>query len=111
MKCSKCGTENPEGKSVCKKCGAFLYSSNPKNRRPLTPEQRKSQRKARAKGNALGCLWTFLVVAGTFIVLGIIVYILVAFVLPPDFFDYISPTTTVTDTLSTTTASVPSATP
>jgi len=86
MKCSKCGTENVKGKSVCKKCGAFLYSPNPQNRVALTPEQKKTMRKARVKGTALGCFWSALIIVGMFAVLGIISFLLVRFVIPEDYF-------------------------
>jgi len=103
MKCTKCGTENPQGKNVCLKCGAFLYSSNPRNRQPLTPEQKKAQRKARVKGGALGCLWTLLIIIGTFIVLGVIIFLLVNYILPQDFLDFLYTTSTsVSETVSTT---------
>lgn len=114
MKCSKCGTENIKGKSVCKKCGAFLYSHNPQNRIPLTPEQKKTMRKARVKGTALGCFWSALIIVGMFVVLGIISFLLVRFVIPEDYFasmsnPYVSETagtgeTTVLPTDNTTTA-------
>lgn len=96
MKCTKCGTENPAGKNVCTKCGAFLYSSNPKNRQPLTTEQKKAQRKVRVKGATLGCLWTFLVIIGVFLVLGLIIFLLFQYVLPPDFIEFLVPTTVET---------------
>ena len=90
MKCSKCGTENTKGKSVCKKCGAFLYSPNPQNRVPLTPEQKKTRRKARIKGTALGCFWSALIIVGMFVVLGIISFLLVRFVIPEEYFSSMS---------------------
>lgn len=103
MKCTKCGTENPQGKNVCLKCGAFLYSSNPRNRQPLTPEQKKSQRNARFKGSVLGCLWTLLIIVGTFIVLGVIIFVLVNYILPQDFLDFIyTPATSLPETTGTT---------
>ena len=86
MKCNRCGTENPKGKSVCKKCGAFLYSANPNNRVPLTREQKRERRKALLKGTTLGCFWSALVIIGMFIVLGIISYLMVRFVIPDDYF-------------------------
>ncbi len=86
MKCNRCGTENPKGKTVCKKCGAFLYSANPNNRVPLTKEQKRDRRKSLFKGSALGCLWSVLIIVGMFIVLGIISYLLVRFVIPEDYF-------------------------
>ncbi len=98
MKCSKCGTENPKGKSVCKKCGAFLYSSNPNNRVPLTPEQKKKRRKDLFKGTTLGCFWSALIIIGMFIILGVISYLLVRFVIPDDYFTGITETG-VSDTL------------
>ena len=45
MKCAKCGTDNPDSKNVCTKCGNFLYSANPKNRHPLTAEQKRPPRR------------------------------------------------------------------
>jgi uncharacterized membrane protein YvbJ len=96
MKCSKCGTDNPQGKNVCLKCGAFLYSSNPKNRAPLTKEQKKNRRKSLWKNSTLGCLWSMLIIIGMFVVLGVIVYLLVTYVLPPEMVDLLRPTTAVT---------------
>ena len=87
MKCNRCGINNPKGKSVCKKCGNFLYSANPNNRVPLTKEQKKERRKSLFKGTALGCIWSALIIIGMFIVLGIISFLLVRFVIPDDFFD------------------------
>jgi uncharacterized membrane protein YvbJ len=98
MKCNRCGTDNPKGKSVCKKCGAFLYSANPNNRVPLTREQKKERRKAMFKGTTLGCFWSALIIIGMFIVLGIISYVLVRFVIPEDYF---ADMTTVTSDTST----------
>lgn len=96
MKCNRCGTDNPKGKSVCKKCGAFLYSANPNNRVPLTREQKKERRKAMFKGTTLGCFWSALIIVGMFIVLGIISYVLVRFVIPEEYFADM--TTAVSDT-------------
>jgi uncharacterized membrane protein YvbJ len=86
MKCNKCGTENPKGKSVCMKCGNFLYSSNPNNRVQLTPQQKRSRRAALVKNSTLGCLWMTLLITGLFIVLGILIFLIVKYVLPEDFF-------------------------
>lgn len=98
MKCAKCGKENPKNKSVCIKCGAFLYSSNPNNRVPLTKEQKTERRKMIFKGSALGCLWSTLLIFGMFLILGIISYLVVRFVLPDDIFENY-PETTISDTL------------
>ena len=106
MKCSRCGTDNLKGKSVCKKCGAFLYSTNPNNRVPLTPEQKKARRKALFKGTTLGCFWSALIIVGMFIVLGIISYILVRFVIPEDYFTDITATYT-SDTATPGTTAAP----
>lgn len=86
MKCNRCGTDNPKGKSVCSKCGNFLYSANPNNRVPLTREQKKERRKSIFKGTSLGCLWSVLIIIGMLIVLGVVSFLLVRFVLPDDFF-------------------------
>jgi hypothetical protein len=86
MKCNKCGTENPKGKSVCKKCGNFLYSPNPNNRVPLTPQQKRARRAALFKNSTLGCFWMTLMITGLFIVLAIVIYLFVKYVLPDDFF-------------------------
>ncbi|MGI6327138.1 MAG: hypothetical protein ACOX1U_09370 [Saccharofermentanales bacterium] len=91
MKCAKCGTDNPDSKNVCTKCGNFLYSANPKNRHPLTAEQKSARRVARVKGATLGCLWTFLIVLGVFVFLGVIIFLLFRFVFPPDFIDFLAP--------------------
>ena len=87
MKCRRCGTENPKGKSICLKCGKFLYSANPNNRAPLTKEQKKQRRRSIFKGTSLGCLWSALAIIGMFILLGIISYLLVRFVIPEDYFN------------------------
>ena len=86
MKCNKCGTENLKGKSVCKKCGNFLYSSSPNNRMPLTPQQKRSRRAALFKNTTLGCVWMTLLIIGMFIVLGVLIFLIVKYVLPDDFF-------------------------
>ncbi len=86
MKCTRCGTDNPKGKNVCRKCGAFLYASNPNNRVPLTLQQRKERRIMWLKGTALGCFWSALVIIGMFLVLGLFSWLLVRFVIPEDFF-------------------------
>lgn len=99
MKCSKCGTENIKNRSICKKCGAFLYSSNPNNRVPLTKEQKKDRRKAIFKGSALGCFWSALVIVGMFLVLGILSYLLVRFVIPEDYFTDTT-ATSITESIS-----------
>ena len=97
MKCTKCGKDNPKGKNVCIKCGAFLYSANPNNRVPLTKEQRRERRKMMVKGSALGCFWSTLIIIGMFLVLGIISFLVVRFILPEDLFDgYVE--TTISDT-------------
>ncbi|MGI6334053.1 MAG: hypothetical protein ACOX1A_05490 [Saccharofermentanales bacterium] len=93
MKCIRCGTDNPAGKNVCVKCGNFLYSPNPQNRHPLTAAQKSARRAARVKGATLGCLWTFLIVLGVFVFLGVIIFLLIQFVFPPDFIDFLAPAT------------------
>lgn len=94
MKCTKCGTDNVKGKSVCRKCGAFLYAANPNNRVPLTAEQRKARRRMLIKGTAGGCLWSALIIIGLFVALGIISYLLVRFVIPDDVLEGMIPQTT-----------------
>ena len=43
MKCPDCGLEN-DTRSVCKNCGKFLYSINPRNRyKPTKAEKRKTR--------------------------------------------------------------------
>jgi uncharacterized membrane protein YvbJ len=98
MKCTKCGTDNPKGKSVCKKCGNFLYSSTPNNRVPLTRAQTRARRRSTFKRTSLGFLWITLLLAGMFILLGVLVYLMVEFVLPDDFLDFIASPTTISDT-------------
>jgi uncharacterized membrane protein YvbJ len=96
MKCTRCGTDNVKSKSVCKKCGAFLYSANPNNRVPLTKEQKKQRRKAMLKGTTLGCFWSALIIVGMFVLLGVVSYLLVRFVIPDDFFT--DPSLEISDT-------------
>jgi len=118
MKCNKCGTENPRGKSICKKCGNFLYSYTPNNRVPLTPQQKRSRRLSMIKNSTLGCLWMTLLIIGAFIVLGLVIFVIVKYLLPDDFFagmvglqseasDTINPSET---TLGTTIATLPDTT-
>lgn len=92
MKCSKCGTENEKGKSVCRKCGNFLYSSNPNNRVPLTKEQKRDRFKSLIKNSALGCFWSALIIIGMFIVLGLLSFLFVRFVLPDTAIDQMTET-------------------
>jgi uncharacterized membrane protein YvbJ len=103
MRCTRCGTDNPPGKSVCRKCGNFLYANYPNNRVPLTPEQRKARRRSLFKNSTVGCLWMILVVVGVLIVLGIISFVLVNYILPDDFFSSMTTTTSVTETATGTT--------
>lgn len=49
MKCPKCLTEN-EQRSVCKKCGMFLYNTNYRNGPKLTPEQLKQRERTQIFG-------------------------------------------------------------
>jgi uncharacterized membrane protein YvbJ len=76
MKCSRCGTQNPDGKSICSKCGNFLYSSYPRNRVPMTLEQKRVRRKERIKQTFKGFLWMSLVLFGMMILLIVVVVIL-----------------------------------
>lgn len=79
MKCSRCGTDNPEGKSVCLKCGNFLYSSTPRNRVAMTPEQKRKRRQAMLKSGGKGCLSSVLLLVGMLILMVIISFILMYF--------------------------------
>jgi uncharacterized membrane protein YvbJ len=57
MRCPRCGTENPERKIVCRKCGARLRPS-PAASSPVTQE---------TEGDLMWRLrWDLLRVAGTF---------------------------------------------
>lgn len=87
MKCSRCGTENAKGKNVCTKCGAFLYSSNPDNRVPLTKDQRTKRRKNIAIMSAKGCFWGVAIVIIAFIAIGILSFLFVRFIMPQDMID------------------------
>lgn len=49
MKCPKCETEN-EQRSVCKKCGMFLYNTNYRNGPKLTEDQLKKRERAKIFG-------------------------------------------------------------
>lgn len=68
MICKQCGTDNPKGKNVCLKCGAFLYDSTPRNRVALSRKEKADQRKSYIKGTVRGCFWVFLVMIGLFVV-------------------------------------------
>lgn len=98
MKCSKCGTDNPSGKSVCSKCGNFLYSAEPRNRVPLTRAQRRERRKTLIKNTFSGCLWTGLVLLAMLIVLSLVSFLLVRYILPDEYIDSLV-RTTASDTL------------
>lgn len=82
MKCPKCETEN-EQRSVCTKCGMFLYNTNYRNGPKLTPEQLKQRERAQIFG--------FLKKIGKFvwIVLGIVLISFWAFVLLYFLFRYL----------------------
>ena len=93
MKCSKCGTDNPSGKTICRQCGNFLYSAEPRNRVALTKEQRKERRKTLIKNSFSGCLWTGLVLLAMLIVLSLVSFLLVRYILPDEYIDSLVRTT------------------
>jgi hypothetical protein len=82
MRCTRCGTDNTPGKSICRKCGNFLYANYPNNRVPLTRAQKKAQRRKVLKATTKGCFWLFLAVLGITIVIGLVSFFLVHFILP-----------------------------
>ena len=86
MKCNKCKTENPEGKNVCQKCGAFLYSTYPNNRVPMTAEEKKKRRKNMFKAGSRSCLFSIVAMIVLFIVLVLISWLMVRFLFTDDFF-------------------------
>lgn len=99
MKCNKCGTDNPQNKNVCTKCGNFLYSNTPNNRQPMTPEQKKQRRKHLAKTGSRSCLSGIIVMIIMTIIIGILSWLMVRFVFTDDMFE------AANDVMTTTTSS------
>jgi uncharacterized membrane protein YvbJ len=97
MKCKKCGTDNPQGKNVCTKCGTFLYSQYPNNRIPMTPEQKKQRRLTLFKAGSKSCLFSIGALIILFIVMALISWLMVRFLFTEDFFK------TASDAMGTTT--------
>lgn len=63
MKCPRCGTEN-ERRSVCTKCGMFLYDGRTRNRVRMTRQEIRNQdiKKAwRVSKRILKFLWMVIV--------------------------------------------------
>ncbi len=102
MKCSRCGTDNPEGKNVCEKCGNFLYSNRPKNRRALTRKEKSERRKKIFVNSSKGCLFSALIFIGVMIVLAAISYVLVVYILPDDMISQIDPNYSISETVTET---------
>ncbi len=100
MKCNKCGTDNPQGKNVCTKCGNFLYSHTPNNRQPMTPELKKQRRKNLAKAGTRSCLYGIAVMVVMTIIHAIISWLMVRFLFTDDMFN------TVNDAITTTTTAL-----
>lgn len=67
MRCPKCGTENPQGKIVCRKCGARL--------RTLAHDQaivRESEEQlmARVRLDSQRIIWVFAIVVAVGLLIG-----------------------------------------
>lgn len=93
MKCQKCGYENGD-KTVCGKCGAFVYMHT-QNRKPLTPEQRRKERAKAWKQALKATVYSLLILVG-FAVLLFIIALLLGQILPDSLFQGVLPTTIAT---------------
>ena len=85
MKCPKCGTDNEAGKTVCGKCGTFLYRYT-QNRRPLTRKERRKEAASHWKQALKGTLYALLILFALTLVLFIISLIL-GKILPDSMFE------------------------
>ncbi len=79
MICPKCGTENGQ-RSVCQHCGTFLATSTKKQRRPLTPEEKKAQRIQYCRHFIKELLRSFGVLIIAFLLLTLIFYLSYRFI-------------------------------
>ncbi len=79
MKCSRCGTDNPDGKTICQKCGNFLYSANPRNRVPMTPELRRKERSRKVKNATKSIVGMFFIMVAMLVLLLILSLVMLYF--------------------------------
>jgi uncharacterized membrane protein YbhN (UPF0104 family) len=93
MKCPKCGYENGE-RTVCGKCGTFVYSQT-RNRRPMTPAQRRKELGKAWKQALKGTVYSLLILLGFAVVLFFVALVL-GLILPDSMFDGIIATTVAT---------------
>ncbi len=92
MKCPKCGAEN-NSKTVCGKCGAFLYTHT-QNRKPLTKAQKRKETAKNWKQALKGTVYALLILLG-FAVLLFLIALLLGQILPDSMFEaFIAPTVT-----------------
>jgi uncharacterized membrane protein YvbJ len=89
MKCPKCGYENGD-KTVCGKCGAFIYTHT-RNRTALTTVQRRKELSKAWKRALKGTVYSLLILLG-FAVLLFLISLLLGQILPDSMFE-ISTTT------------------
>lgn len=85
MICPKCGTDNENGKTVCGKCGTFLYRYT-QNRRPLTRAQKRKEVASNWKQALKGTFYALLILFALTLVLFIISLIL-GNILPDSLFE------------------------
>jgi len=75
MKCPRCETENGN-RTVCIKCGKFLYDGRTRNRVKMTPEEIRKQdikKVARVSAKAMKFVWMIVVIlVMSFLMLAII---------------------------------------
>lgn len=71
MRCPRCGTHNPEGKIVCRKCGARLRPSRAASS-PVTQET-EAELAWRLRHDLLRVGVTFAAAAGAAVLLGLFV--------------------------------------
>ena len=69
MRCPRCNTEN-DNRTVCSKCGYFLYRANEQNRKKMTKSQRAAE-DAKTVGKRAGRIVTIIVLSA-WLVLGMV---------------------------------------
>ncbi len=67
MRCPRCNTEN-DNRTVCSKCGYFLYRANEQNRKKMTKSQRAAE-DAKTVGKRAGKIFKIVWIIVTIIVL------------------------------------------
>ena len=69
MRCPRCNTEN-DNRTVCSKCGYFLYRANEQNRKKMTKSQRAAE-DAKTVGKRAGRIFKIIVLSA-WLVLGMV---------------------------------------